>query len=178
MRHNHCCLYLYITMDPNTAQTTLKLSEGNRKVTGMVEHQSLPHHPDRFWHYPQVLSKTPLTGCCYWEVEWEEEIKIAVSYKHICKSGEQSYFGDNDKSWALHCDECSCTFTHDSIRTRYRTVPSSRVGVYLDHSAGLLSFYSVAETMTLLHRAQTTFTQPLYAGVCIWIRSCEFVNLK
>ncbi|XP_053709277.1 tripartite motif-containing protein 16-like [Synchiropus splendidus] len=169
---------LDITMDPNTAQTTLKLSEGNRKVTGMVEHQSLPHHPDRFWHYPQVLSKTPLTGCCYWEVEWEEEIKIAVSYKHIRKSGEQSYFGDNDKSWALHCDECSCTFTHDSIRTRYRTVPSSRVGVYLDHSAGLLSFYSVAETMTLLHRAQTTFTQPLYAGVCIWIRSCEFVNLK
>ncbi|CAB1460810.1 unnamed protein product [Pleuronectes platessa] len=42
---------------------------------------------------------------------------------------------------------------------------SSRVGVYLDHSAGVLSFYSVSDTMTLLHRVQTTFTQPLYAGV-------------
>ncbi|CAB1432017.1 unnamed protein product [Pleuronectes platessa] len=44
-----------------------------------------------------------------------------------------------------------------------------RVGVYLDHSAGVLSFYSVSDTMTLLHRVQTTFTHPLYAGV----RTCK-----
>ncbi|KAK7878810.1 hypothetical protein WMY93_034277 [Mugilogobius chulae] len=43
---------------------------------------------------------------------------------------------------------------------------TSRIGVYLDHSAGVLEFYSVSEsTMSLLHREQTTFTQPLYAGV-------------
>ncbi|KAI3374555.1 hypothetical protein L3Q82_021129 [Scortum barcoo] len=33
------------------------------------------------------------------------------------------------------------------------------------HRAGILSFYSISETMTLLHRVQTTFTQPLYAGL-------------
>ncbi|XP_041847634.1 E3 ubiquitin/ISG15 ligase TRIM25-like [Melanotaenia boesemani] len=42
---------------------------------------------------------------------------------------------------------------------------SSRVGVYLDDRAGILSFYSVSETRTLLRRVQTTFTQPLYAGL-------------
>ncbi len=36
-----------------------------------------------------------------------------------------------------------------------------RVGVYLDHMAGTLSFYSISETMTL----QITFTQPLHAGL-------------
>ncbi|KAM9322965.1 E3 ubiquitin-protein ligase TRIM47-like [Pholidichthys leucotaenia] len=46
---------------------------------------------------------------------------------------------------------------------------SSRIGVFLDHSAGLLSFYSVSETMTLLHRVQTTFTKPLYAGLGVWV---------
>ncbi|PWA29214.1 hypothetical protein CCH79_00006300 [Gambusia affinis] len=39
------------------------------------------------------------------------------------------------------------------------------VGVYLDHRAGILSFYSVSESMTLLHRVQTRFTEPLLAGV-------------
>ncbi|ROL46037.1 NLR family CARD domain-containing protein 3 [Anabarilius grahami] len=40
-----------------------------------------------------------------------------------------------------------------------------RVGVYVDHSAGTLSFYSVSgDTMILIHTVQTTFTQPLYPG--------------
>jgi len=37
--------------------------------------------------------------------------------------------------------------------------------VYVDHSAGTLSFYRVSgDTMTLFHTVQTTFTQPLYPG--------------
>uniref|UniRef100_A0A0E9Y1R6 B30.2/SPRY domain-containing protein n=2 Tax=Anguilla anguilla TaxID=7936 RepID=A0A0E9Y1R6_ANGAN len=39
--------------------------------------------------------------------------------------------------------------------------------MYLDHRAGTLSFYSVSDTMTLLHRVQTTFTQPLYPGFAV-----------
>lgn len=49
---------------------------------------------------------------------------------------------------------------------------SSRVGVYLDHRAGILS-YDVSDTMTLLHRYQTTFTEPLYAG--LWVHGSESV---
>ncbi|ROL51156.1 Tripartite motif-containing protein 16 [Anabarilius grahami] len=36
--------------------------------------------------------------------------------------------------------------------------------VFVDHSAGTLSFYSVSDTMSLIHTVQTTFTQPLYPG--------------
>ncbi len=52
-------------------------------------------------------------------------------------------------------------------------------------NTGILSFYSVSETMTLLHRVQTTFTQPLHAGLhvgpkLIWIPgvTAEFIELK
>ncbi|XP_041841989.1 E3 ubiquitin/ISG15 ligase TRIM25-like [Melanotaenia boesemani] len=61
-----------------------------------------------------------------------------------------------------------------------------QIGVYLDHRAGILSFYSVSKTRTLLHRVQTTFTQPLYAGIRFYQNlfsnpggdSAEFVKPK
>ncbi|XP_030609259.1 tripartite motif-containing protein 16-like [Archocentrus centrarchus] len=157
-----------ITLDPNTAYTRLLLSEGNRKVTFMKQQQFYFDHPDRFTVYYQVLSKESLTGRCYWEVEWRGGgVCVAVAYKNISRAGILfgCLFGSNDKSWALRCDTNSYEFWHNTIKTPFSGPQSSRVGVYLDHRAGILSFYSVSETMTLLHRVQTTFTQPLYAGL-------------
>ncbi|KAM9726200.1 tripartite motif-containing protein 16-like [Menidia menidia] len=157
-----------ITLDPNTAHRVLLLSEGNRKVTNMDEPQSYPDHPDRFNGWCQVLSRESLTGRCYWEVERRGGgVTVAVAYKNISREGHECGFGFNDKSWALYCYENSSTFRFNSIETSLSAPLYSRVGVYLDHRAGILSFYSVSETRTLLHRVQTTFTQPLYAGVGI-----------
>ncbi|XP_074506725.1 tripartite motif-containing protein 16-like [Sebastes fasciatus] len=159
-----------ITLDPNTAQNWLSLSEGNRKVTLITRPQTYPPHQDRFCALgPQVLSRESLTGRCYWEVKWTGKgIYIAVAYKTISRdrwTGEDCTFGFNDKSWSLYCFEQKYGFIHNGTFTRISGPLSSRVGVYLDHSAGILSFYSVSETMTLLHRVQTTFTEPLYAGL-------------
>ncbi|XP_071348344.1 tripartite motif-containing protein 16-like [Trachinotus anak] len=159
-----------ITLDPNTARTHLLLSEGNRKVTWSKQ-QSYSSHPDRFTSYYQVLSTESLTGRCYWEVEWRGRgVYIAVAYKNISRAGSfnECGFGRNDKSWALDCDKSSFTFWYNNIETPVSGPQSSRVGVYLDHRAGILSFYSVSETMTLLHRVQTTFTQPLHAGLRLY----------
>ncbi|XP_037643061.1 tripartite motif-containing protein 16-like [Sebastes umbrosus] len=159
-----------ITLDPNTANTLLLLSEGNRKATFMMQHQSYPSHPDRFIGIRQVLSRESLTGRCYWEVEWRgRKVYVAVAYKSTRRAGRASecLFGWNDKSWALDCDQNSYTFWYNYVKTPVSGPRSSRVGVYLDHSAGVLSFYSVSETMTLLHRVQTTFTEPLCAG--LWL---------
>ncbi|XP_035986799.1 tripartite motif-containing protein 16-like [Fundulus heteroclitus] len=175
-----------ITLDPNTAFSYLLLSEGNRKVTRMKQPQSYSSHPDRFTDWPQVLSRESLTGRCYWEVEWRERVSVAVAYKNISRGGggNECGFGHNDKSWALICYQGGYKFYHNNIWTSISGPGSSRVGVYLDHRAGILSFYSVSETMTLLHRVQTTFTQPLHAGVLVsWSynsnkNSVEFCKLK
>ncbi|CAI5640572.1 unnamed protein product [Oreochromis niloticus] len=159
-----------ITLDPNTAHKQLLLSEENRKVTLMNQQQSYSDHPDRFTYWHQVLSRESLTGRCYWEVEWRGGgVYVAVAYKNISrKGGYECRFGYNDKSWALVCNNSSYTFWYNNIQTPVSGPRSSRVGVYLDHRAGILSFYSVSETMTLLHRVQTTFTQPLYAGLGVY----------
>ncbi|MEQ2223466.1 hypothetical protein ILYODFUR_036987 [Ilyodon furcidens] len=165
----------------------LLLSEGNRKVTLMKQQQSYPDHPDRFTGYNQVLSSTSLTGCCYWEVEKKGEVLIAVSYNNISRAGwsNECRFGFNDKSWSLHCDANSYIFCHNKVQTPVRGPVSTRLGVFLDHRAGILSFFSVSETMTLLHRVQTTFTQPLHGGVRVYLLSlcsggpsAEFIKLK
>ncbi|XP_072220378.1 tripartite motif-containing protein 16-like [Leuresthes tenuis] len=175
-----------ITLDPNTAYIYLLLSEGNRKVQGLKYRQSVSSHPDRFTEWCQVLSRESLTGRCYWEVErGGKGVGVAVAYKNISRAGRGSEcaFGYNDKSWVLCCDSNSYTFWYNNIKTSISGPVSSRVGVYLDHRAGILSFYRVSGTMTLLHRVQTTFTQPLYVG--IWINnwslygsSAEFCKLK
>ncbi|XP_034534252.1 tripartite motif-containing protein 16-like [Notolabrus celidotus] len=169
-----------ITLDPNTANKQLLLSDGNRKATFMDHHQSYSSHPDRFTYKCQVLSGEGLTGRYYWEVERRGGVYVAVTYKNISRAGSftKCLFGHNDKSWALDCKKTCYNFLHNELKTPVSGPQSSRVGVYLDHRAGILSFYSVSETMTLLHRVQTTFTQPLHAGLRIYSSgsSAEFVN--
>ncbi|XP_034148007.1 E3 ubiquitin/ISG15 ligase TRIM25-like isoform X3 [Esox lucius] len=159
-----------LTLDPNTTYQYLCLSEGNRKVKCSNKVQSYPDHPDRFTSYSQVLCREGLSGVCYWEVEWSGRgVGVAVSYKEISRKGggHECCFGYNDQSWRLYCTTSSCGFIHNNLKTDIRVPCSSRVGVYLDHRAGTLSFYSVSDTMTLLHRVQTTFTQPLYPGFSV-----------
>ncbi|XP_034743218.1 tripartite motif-containing protein 16-like protein [Etheostoma cragini] len=169
-----------LTLDPNTANTHLLLSEGNRKATYVRQQQSYSSHPDRFTVWPQVLSRESLTGRCYWEVERRGEgVHVAVAYKNVSRAGGDCGFGENDKSWALDCETNSHSFWYNNVQTPVSGPVSSRVGVYLDHSAGILSFYSVSETMTLLHRVQTTFTQPLYAGLYLYYgHTAELCKLK
>ncbi|XP_059210705.1 E3 ubiquitin/ISG15 ligase TRIM25-like [Centropristis striata] len=155
-----------ITLDPNTVNKYLSLSNSNRKATLIAAAQSYSVHSDRFIERWQVLSKEGQKGRCYWEVEWSGTTYIAVAYKDISRTGTENEcaFGYNDKSWALRCDSGSYIFKHNNIKTSISGPQSSRIGVYLDHKAGTLSYYSISETMTLLHRVQTTSTQPLYPG--------------
>lgn len=158
-----------ITLDPNTTNQWLFLSEDYKSGTLMRVAESYPLHPDRFSDWHQVLSTKILTGCCYWEVETTGcGICVAVSYKNIRRAwrSPESGFGLNEKSWTLNCYNGIYDFWHNNIRTPVSGPRSSTVGVYLDHDAGHLSFYSVFQnTTTLLHRVQTTFAQPLYAGL-------------
>ncbi|XP_058872495.1 tripartite motif-containing protein 16-like [Acipenser ruthenus] len=162
-----------LTLDPNTAYRELCLSEGNRKVTLRRETQRCADdHPERFDRFAQVLCREGLSGTrCYWEIEWScGWADIGVTYKGISRKGGDRYcsLGLNDKSWSLVCSGSSYTAQHNYNHTAITAPHSPRIGVYLDFNAGTLSFYSVSDTMTLLHRFQTTFTEPLHPGFWLW----------
>ncbi|XP_055766302.1 NLR family CARD domain-containing protein 3-like isoform X2 [Salvelinus fontinalis] len=160
-----------LTLDPNTVNRLLSLSEENRKVTWRTEKQPYPKHPERFSKdCRQVLCRQGLTGRCYWEVEWTGyRVDIGVTYKGINRRGrgDDCCLGCNGKSWSLFCYNNSCIARHNKNSTII-DVPSNsshRVGVYLDWPAGTLSFYRVSsDTLTHLITITSTFTEPLYPG--------------
>ncbi|KAK7149146.1 hypothetical protein R3I94_008678 [Phoxinus phoxinus] len=169
------------TLDPNTAHKLLLLSEENREITVTGTHHSYPDHPDRFDDVPQVLCRESVCGRCYWEIEWSGDVFISVSYKSISRKGrgDECVFGSNDQSWSLICSFSRYSFRHNNIETELPVNPISsrtgvcvdpirRIGVCVDHSAGTLSFYSISDTVSLIHTVQTTFTQPLYPGFRVY----------
>ncbi|KAM9471264.1 uncharacterized protein ACWYII_007159 isoform 2-T2 [Salvelinus alpinus] len=172
-----------LTLDPNTVNRLLSLSEENRKVTCRTEEQPYPDHPERFEDWGQVLCREGLTGRCYWEVEWSgRRADIGVTYKGISRRGRVNdcCLGYNDKSWSLFCSDYSYTAWHNNNPTTI-DVPSSsshRVGVYLDWPAGTLSFYRASsDTLTHLITFTSTFTEPLYPGFRVWFNG-DSVSLK
>ncbi|CAL8290310.1 unnamed protein product [Lota lota] len=159
-----------LTLDPNTAHRRLSLSEDNRNVTWVREEQSYPDHPERFDSLYQVMCREGLTGCCYWEVEWEGGVFIGVTYRGITRRGrgDDSWLGGNNKSWNLYCYDGGYSAWYNGSETDIHLPPpgSNRVGVYLDRPAGTLSFYRVSpdvggssDTLTHIHTFQSTFTQ-------------------
>ncbi|XP_028441069.1 NLR family CARD domain-containing protein 3 [Perca flavescens] len=161
-----------LTLDTNTVNKELQLSDNNRKVTCVKEDQSYPDHPERFDYYPQLLCRDVLTRRCYWEVERRGEVDISVSYRRIRSRGDSEgcMFGCNDKSWSLRCSDDGYSVWHNNIKTSISSSSvSGRVAVYVDCPAGSLSFYTVSsDSLIHLYTFNTTFTQPLYPGFGLW----------
>lgn len=162
-----------LMLDPNTANKHLILSERNRTVTCSQTVQSYPDHPDRFEIVYQVLCRESVRGRCYWEVEWSgfAGVEITLSYKSISRKGmgKECEFGNSSQSWSLYCSPSRCSFWHNEKQSKISKRHSpTRIGVYVDYTAGSLSYYSISDTMKLLHRVQTTFTQPLCPGFYVF----------
>ncbi|XP_016382920.1 neoverrucotoxin subunit beta-like [Sinocyclocheilus rhinocerous] len=165
--HKYAC---NLTLDSNTANNHIILSEENRKVTYAEENQSYPDHAERFDRASQVLCRESLSGRCYWEAEWSGKAHISVAYKGISrKQGNRDcMFGLNRNSWSLICSDDKFLASHNNhtIDTCVSSRSCRRVGVDVDVSAGTLSFYSISDThkLTHLHTFNTTFTESLCAA--------------
>ncbi|XP_073346170.1 stonustoxin subunit alpha-like [Pagrus major] len=178
-----------LTLDPDTANNNLTLSERNKKATDGAD-QSYPDRPQRFDHWTQVLCREGLTGCCYWEVEWKSfmtNVAAGVCYRGMSRKGDgdQSKLGGNKLSWSLGYRNAlsglviSLSAFHDNQRHDLpRPSPFSRLGVYLDWPAGTLSYYKVSsDTLSHIYTFHTKFTEPVYPGFRLWGGTSVFLCL-
>ncbi|KAK2897129.1 NLR family CARD domain-containing protein 3-like isoform X1 [Channa argus] len=171
-----------LTIDTNTVNRKLQLSNDNRKVNHVDEDQPYPDHPDRFDPWKQLLCSNGLTGRCYWEVKWSGSVFISVSYRKIKRKAnrEECEFGWSDQSWSVECNDAGyyCVW-HNMKGTTIPSSISKRIAVYLDCPGGTLSFYTVfSDKLVHLHTFNTTFTEPLYPGFGVWYhRSGSSVSL-
>ncbi|XP_061564749.1 NACHT, LRR and PYD domains-containing protein 12-like [Cololabis saira] len=173
-----------LTIDINTVNKRIKLSDNNKKIMFVKEDRSYPDHPDRFDFYPQLLCREVLMVRCYWEVKWRGGVSISVSYRRVRRKGDSDncVFGQNDHSWRLDCYDHGGQYYvwHNNriISSSSSYSVSDRVAVYVDVPAGTLSFYSVSSDRLIhLHTFNTTFTEPLYPGFRFWSGTGSSVSL-
>ncbi|XP_050775291.1 tripartite motif-containing protein 16 isoform X2 [Gopherus flavomarginatus] len=166
-----------LTFDPVTAHRYLRLLEDNHKVTNTTpwEH-SYPDHPERFEHWRQVLSDNSLyMGRYYFEVEISGAgIYIGMTYKSIDRKGSESNscISGNNFSWSIQWHGKGFSAWHSDVEIPLKTDTFNRIGVYLDFPKGTLSFYGVtSDTMTLIHKFECEFSEPLYPA--FWLSKKE-----
>ncbi|GCC21418.1 hypothetical protein chiPu_0019888 [Chiloscyllium punctatum] len=160
--------YCQLSFDVNTAHRFLSLSKGGRRVSHK-ETQTYPVHTERFEKDWQVMCRESFnSGQHYWEVlissQW---VYLGVTYRRISRRDASALIGRNSVSWALQLFNKSYSAWHDNQEVKLQPATYSRIGIHLDYTAGILRFYGITDTMTLIHTFQSVFTEPLYP--VIWV---------
>nr|XP_025042356.1 E3 ubiquitin-protein ligase TRIM39-like [Pelodiscus sinensis] len=160
-----------VTLDPDTANRYLVLSEDRKSVRHRNRRQALPNTPERFVTYPEVLGAEGFAGGRhYWEVEVGDkpEWELGVCRESVSRKGESENSPRNGYWVMLLRDGEYEASTSPSTLLPVSARPS-RVGVFLDYEAGEVSFYNVTDGSHLFTFTDTfsgTLRPYFYLGLC------------
>lgn len=155
-----------ITLDPDTANPELVLSEDRRSVQRGEQRQALPDNPERFDPGPCVLGQERITsGRHYWEVEVGDQTSWALGVcKETANRKEKGELSAGNGFWIL----VFLGSFYNSNEPAFSPLrdPPKRVGIFLDYEAGHLSFYSATDGSLLFIFPETLFSgtlRPLFS---------------
>ncbi|XP_024865418.1 tripartite motif-containing protein 16 [Kryptolebias marmoratus] len=165
-----------VSFDGDTAHKFLRLTEENRKVTNTTPWQHpYPDVPERFQNCRQVLAvESFYLNRHYFEVDISGDgPHIGLTYKSIERKGSEgnSCITGNNFSWCLQWNGRTFSAWHRDVETPLNVEKFTRIGVYVDYTRGLIAFYGVDETMTLIHKYEAEFLEPLYPA--FWLPKKE-----
>ncbi|KAF7203731.1 tripartite motif-containing protein 16 [Nothobranchius furzeri] len=167
-----------LSFDGETAHKFLRLTEENRKVTNTTPWQHpYPDVPERFEHHRQVLAAESFyLDRHYFEADISGDgVHIGLTYKSVDRKGSESNscITGNNFSWCLQWNGRTFSAWHSDVETPLNVERFPRIGVYVDYPRGLLAFYGVGDTMTLIHKYEAEFLEPLYPA--FWLSKKENV---
>ncbi|XP_073707383.1 E3 ubiquitin-protein ligase TRIM39-like isoform X1 [Garra rufa] len=154
-----------VTLDPDTAQPRLILSDDGKQVRDGDIRQKLPDNPERFDQCVYVLGKEGFSsGRFYFEIQvkGKTDWDLGVARESINRKGE-IIASPSDGYWTVILrngnEYTACDDPRVSLSLR---VKPQRVGVFVDYEEGLVSFYDVESSSHIYSFTGQSFTEKLY----------------
>ncbi|XP_029962962.1 E3 ubiquitin-protein ligase TRIM39-like isoform X2 [Salarias fasciatus] len=158
-----------VTLDPDTANPFLILSDDGKQVSEGDLRKTLPDNPERFDQCVCVLGKQSFSsGKFYFEVQVKGKTKwdLGVSKESINRKGEITVRPDKG-FWVIWLRNRNQYFAreHPAVHLSLRSAPE-KVGVFVDYEEGLVSFYDVAAAALIYSFTGCCFTDKLLPLFC------------
>ncbi|KAM9500099.1 E3 ubiquitin-protein ligase TRIM39-like [Clarias gariepinus] len=154
-----------VTLDPDTANPYLILSDDGKQVTCGETEQNLPDNPKRFDYCADVLGKEGFSsGRFYYEVQvrGKTEWDLGVARESINRKGVIT-LSPEDGVWCVWLRNKTEYVALDSPRVSLSLKQApQKVGVFVDYEEGLISFYDVDAKSHIYSFTGQTFTEKLY----------------
>lgn len=154
-----------VTLDPDTANPWLIVSEDGKQVTHGDRKRNLPNKPERFDHVLNVLAKEGFSsGKFYYEVQVKEKTHwdLGVAKESINRKGDIRLSPQNGY-WTILLKK-GHGFTANAgpaINLHVREMPQ-KIGVFVDYEEGQVSFYNVDSRAKIFSFTGCNFTEKLF----------------
>ncbi|XP_023267008.1 tripartite motif-containing protein 16-like protein [Seriola lalandi dorsalis] len=173
--------WMNLSLDDKTANKMLWISDSGSKVCRRTE-EICPvlDRPERYEYSPQVVCKEGLWNMrAYWEVEYSGWVVIGATFEGAGRRANSgpSGLGENEESWGLCWSGTCYQIWFNGVNKDINDVPYySRIGVYIDQPAGIISFYAVTgegaeKEVKLLHKVKTSIEKKILPGFWVGIQS-------
>ncbi|XP_072319087.1 E3 ubiquitin-protein ligase TRIM21-like [Eucyclogobius newberryi] len=154
-----------VTLDPDTAQHHLVLSEDLKQVHHTYVRRELPDSPLRFDTRPNVLGKQSFSsGRFYFEVQvkGKTEWDLGVAQESINRRGGNP-LSPKHGFWCITLRNKDQYFAckKPSVRLSVQRAPQ-KVGVFVDYGEGLVSFYDADSADLLFSFSGCCFREKLF----------------